>query len=89
MENFVHESLECLSCISQAERHVSEFKQAEWSGYSGVPAVFFGTMCNGEDHALDDGQTIPSWNSHLALLRCSGARRLGQADTEGAEVSMR
>ena len=38
-ENFVHESLECLSHVPQAERHASELKQAEQSTYSGLVDV--------------------------------------------------
>ena len=30
-EDFVDESLECLSSVSQTKRHTGEFKQTKWS----------------------------------------------------------
>ncbi len=34
MQNFVHEPLERLGCVPEAERHPQEFKQAKWGGHS-------------------------------------------------------
>ena len=55
-------------------------------------AVFLETIWSGEDQALDEGRTIPSFNicSNTILTTCrrSGARYLGRADTGGPVVWM-
>ena len=61
---------------------------------TGAPIVrcFYGTMCSGDGHALDEGRTMPNWsmfsNSCQVTRRRSGARRLGRAETGGPDVMM-
>ena len=55
------------------------------------PDYCSGTMCSGEDQALNEGRMIPSCsmcsNSCLATWRHSNVRRRGRAEAGGPVVS--
>lgn len=61
-EDLVHESLECLCGVPEAERHLHKLEQAKWCCDSGLGYVFGGNwdlvICTDEVQFREDGGTL-------------------------------